>query len=117
MPRSRVRVPLSPPVKSSTWLSAQARTIASAGLLRDPQFATPRVASRLGQRNLTFLGSPRGVPKRLEDVFALEVRIFRKEIVDAASGSDLSDDHTDGSARSVDASLAAHDFGPPCDAI
>src|SRR5882672_395333 len=28
MPRSRVRVPLSPPVKSSTGLSARARTIA-----------------------------------------------------------------------------------------
>ena len=45
MPRSRVRVPLSPPVISSAYAFPRVRTIASAGVLRDPNVHTLSEAS------------------------------------------------------------------------
>jgi hypothetical protein len=76
-----------------------------------------RGASRVGQHDLTFLGSPRGISQRLQNVFPFEIGILRQEFINAASGSDLPDDHTHGDAYPADASLAAHYFGSLCDAI
>ena len=54
MPRSRVRVPLSPPVKSSTWLSARARAIAKSGVHLE-QRHLGEVAGEFGEQETLFL--------------------------------------------------------------
>jgi hypothetical protein len=53
----------------------------------------------------------------LQNVFPFEIGILRQEFINAASGSDLSDDHTHGNANPANASLAAHYSGALCDAI
>jgi hypothetical protein len=53
----------------------------------------------------------------LQNVFPFEIGILKQEFINAASGSDLSDDHAHGNANPANASLAAHHFWALCDAI
>src|ERR1022692_237413 len=47
----------------------------------------------------------------------LQVRVLCKQIVDAAPGADLSDDHADSDPQSADACLPTHDFRSLSDPI
>jgi hypothetical protein len=53
----------------------------------------------------------------LQNVFPFEIGILKQEFINAASGSNLSDDHAHGNANPASASLAAHHFWALCDAI
>ena len=69
------------------------------------------------QFHLALLQAPGRILQRLQNVLALEAGILGQQLVDAAPGPDLADDHADGDPHTAHAGLAAHDFGLPRDPV
>src|SRR3989442_15909306 len=65
----------------------------------------PGVSSAIGQLDLTLLGAPCRIAQRLEDVLALQIWIVGQKLIDAATGADLRDDHSDRDSQAADARL------------
>src|SRR5438093_13260880 len=55
-----------------------------------------------------FLGERRRILDRLLDIFALQVRISFKNLLDDCAVSDLSDDHGNGNTHAADARSSTH---------
>ena len=70
----------------------------------------------LGCLNL-FLGEPRRILDCLLDIFALQVRISLKNLLETGAVSDLSDDHGNWNAHPTDTRSAAHDIGIESDSV
>ena len=57
------------------------------------------------------MGEPRRILDRLLDIFALQVRISFKNLLEACAVSDLSDDHGNWNTHAADARSATHEIG------
>ncbi len=75
---------------------------------RCPLLRAWNVRARSGDVDLPFLSKPCGIANGLEDVLAFEIRIVSENVLDRATGADLSNNHSDRDARVTDAGLAAH---------
>jgi hypothetical protein len=67
--------------------------------------------------DLAFFCTPGGVAQGLQDVLALQVRIFREQFVNASASSYLPYDHSNRYSHTANTRLAAHESGLLSDAI
>src|SRR6516162_1392511 len=87
---------------------------------REPSAARdscPLKASCARESNFALFGKPRGIAQRLENVFTLQIRIVRQQLLDGMASTDLSHDHPDCDTHAADARFSAHHGGIPSDAI
>src|SRR6516225_12023837 len=87
---------------------------------REPSAARdscPLKASCARESNFALFGKPRGIAQRLENVFTLQIRIVRQQLLDGMASTDLSHDHPDRDTHAADARFSTHHGGIPSDAI